>query len=78
MEIRRQRSRKKKTKPVASTVIVSPRRLARSVAKFYGKGYIEKDWKTRIARLPRTGRKYLHPELHRMIRDCSGSVGGQV
>ena len=78
MEIRRQRSRKKEKKPVASKVTVSPRRLARSVAKFYGKGVIEDDWKERIARLPKTGRKYLHPEVHRMIRDCSGSVGGQV
>ena len=78
MEIRRQRSRKKEKKQVASKVTVSPRRLARSVAKYYGGGTIDLDWKERVARLPKKGRKYLHPAMHRYIRDCSGEIGGAI
>lgn len=49
-----------------------PRGLARSVAKTLGKGQIPEDWRDVVAKLPRTGRKYLKPENEiaaRMRRD---------
>ena len=39
-----------------------PRCLARSVGKAMGAGDA---WRGEVAKLPRTGRKYLHPERHR-------------
>ena len=38
-----------------------PRRLARSVARSMGAG---KEWREKVAALPRRGQKYLHPERH--------------
>lgn len=40
-------------------VKLHPRGLARSIAKALGD---MKGWREEVAKLPRTGRKYLHPE----------------
>lgn len=40
-------------------VKLHPRGLARSIAKARGD---MKGWREEVAKLPRTGRKYLHPE----------------
>lgn len=41
-----------------------PRGLARGIAK--ASGYLHpKMWRRFVEHLPRTGQKYLHPELHR-------------
>ena len=38
-----------------------PRSLARSIATANGFG---KEWRKKVAALPRTGKKFLHPEKH--------------
>ena len=45
---------------------VSPRWLARSVAKGWNNGKIDEYWRIRVARLPRTGRSRIHRKIVRV------------
>lgn len=45
---------------------VSPRWLARSVAKGQHHGKIDEAWRIRVARLPRTGRSRIHRKIVRV------------
>lgn len=47
----------------AAKIKLRPRGLARSVAKYYGHGKIDEDWKVRVACLPRTGRSRIHRKM---------------
>lgn len=55
--------RRKETRRAQRTArpTLSPRTLARSVGKAMSAGG---EWRGEVAKLPRTGRKYLRPERH--------------
>ena len=50
----------------AASPKVSPRWLARSVAKGWNGGKLDEHWRIRVARLPRTGRSRIHRKIVRV------------
>lgn len=64
---RQKRAKRTQRERAAARPKLHPRGLARSVAKSLGLG---KDWR-KVSKLPRTGRKYLHPERRRKVAAAS-------
>ena len=70
MNNRKDRRKETQRQQASSPTKLHPRGLARSVAKYYGHGTIDDDWKIRIARLPRTGRSRIYPKIRKVEQEA--------
>ena len=65
MANKRRNKSETKHQQAAASPKVSPRWLARSVAKGWNGGKLDKYWRLRVAKLPRTGRSRIYPKIAR-------------